>query len=69
MKERVHMISYIPSYIQNGNSNSLLIPLLTFLLFNMIVKGVQWLSGRVLHSRPRGCVFEPHQGHCVVSLS
>ena len=31
--------------------------------------GAQWLSGRVLDSRPRGCGFEPHRGHCVVSLS
>ena len=31
--------------------------------------GVQWLSGRVLNSRPRGRRFEPHQRHCVVSLS
>ena len=33
------------------------------------VKGAQWLSGRVLDSRPRGCGFESHQRHCVVSLS
>ena len=31
--------------------------------------GAQWLSGRVLDSRPRGCGFEPHQRHYVVSLS
>ena len=31
--------------------------------------GAQWLSGRVLDSRPRGRRFEPHRGHCVVSLS
>ena len=31
--------------------------------------GAQWLSGRVLDSRPRGCGFEPNQRHCVVSLS
>ena len=31
--------------------------------------GAQWLSGRVLDSRPKGCGFEPHQRHCVVSLS
>ena len=31
--------------------------------------GAQWLSGRVLDSRPRGRGFEPHRGHCVVSLS
>ena len=31
--------------------------------------GAQWLSGRVLDSRSRGCGFEPHQHHCIVSLS
>ena len=31
-------------------------------------KGGQWLSGRVLDSRPRGRGFEPHQRHCVVVL-
>ena len=29
----------------------------------------QWLSGRVLDSRPRGREFEPHRRHCVVSFS
>ena len=31
--------------------------------------GAQWLSGRVLDSRPKGSGFEPHWRHCVVSLS
>ena len=31
-------------------------------------QGAQWLSGRVLDSRPRGRGFEPHRRHCVVSL-
>ena len=31
--------------------------------------GAQWLSGRVLDSRPRGSRFEPHRRHCVASLS
>ena len=31
--------------------------------------GAQWLSGRVLDSRPRGRGFESHRRHCVVSLS
>ena len=31
--------------------------------------GAQWLSGRVLDLRPKGRGFEPHRGHCVVSLS
>ena len=31
-------------------------------------EGAQWLSGRVLDSRPRGRGFEPHRCHCVVVL-
>ena len=31
--------------------------------------GAQWLSGRVLDSRPKIHRFEPHLRHCVVSLS
>ena len=31
--------------------------------------GAQWLSGRVLDSRPRGCWLEPYRHHCFVSLS
>ena len=30
--------------------------------------GAQWLSGRVLDSRPKGRGFEPHPRHCVVVL-
>ena len=33
------------------------------------LEGAQWLSGRVLDSRPKGRGFEPHRHHCVVSLS
>ena len=36
--------------------------------FNCMSKGTQWLSGRVLDSRPRGRVFEPHGRHCIVVL-
>ena len=31
-------------------------------------EGAQWLSGRVLDSRPKGRGFEPHRRHCVVVL-
>ena len=31
-------------------------------------EGAQWLSGRVLDSRPRGRRFEPHRRHCIVVL-
>ena len=33
------------------------------------IRGAQWLSGRVLDSRPKGREFKPHLRHCVVSLS
>ena len=33
------------------------------------ISGAQWLSGRVLVSRSRGCRFESLRRHCVVSLS
>ena len=33
-----------------------------------ICMGAQWLSGRVLDSRPRGPGFKPHWRHCVLSL-
>ena len=33
------------------------------------LSGAQWLSGRVLDSRPKGRGFEPHRRYCVVSLS
>ena len=32
-------------------------------------KGDQWLSGRVLDSRPKGCGLEPHWLHCIVCLN
>ena len=34
----------------------------------ILLMGAQWLSGRVLDSRPRGGRFKPHQRHCVVVL-
>ena len=37
--------------------------------FTTPLQGAQWLSDRVLDSRPKGRGFEPHQCHCVVSLS
>ena len=32
-------------------------------------KEAQWLSGRVLDLRLRGCWFKPHELHCVVSMN
>ena len=46
---------------------------LLFVIFNYVFVtfpcgGAQWLSGRVLDSRPRGRGFEPHRRYCVVVL-
>ena len=38
-------------------------------LYSIQKLGAQWLSRRVLDSRPRGCMLEPHRCHCVVFLS
>ena len=35
----------------------------------ILEQGAQWLSSRVLDSRPGDSRFEPHRRHCVVSLS
>ena len=40
----------------------------SFNLTYIYKKGTQWLSGRVLDSRPKGRGFEPHRRHCVVVL-
>ena len=38
-----------------------------YIKVNHVIKGhFQWLSGRVLDSRPKGRGFEPHRRHCVV---
>ena len=39
-----------------------------FLTLSNQKSGAQWLSGRVLDSRPKGRWFEPHRRHCVVVL-
>ena len=46
-----------------------IIPPFLLLMDHLFRMGAQWLSGRVLDSRPKGRGFEPHQRHCVVSLS
>ena len=34
----------------------------------MQIKGAQWLSGRLLDSRPKGQGLEPQGRHCLVVL-
>ena len=40
----------------------------SYLKVNALNNGAQWLSGRVLDSRPRGRQLEPHRRHCIVVL-
>ena len=56
--------SYILSHIQKSVSNFHLCQ-----LFTIKVVRAQWLSVRMLNSRPKGRGFETHRRHCVVSLS
>ena len=57
----------------SGLIQILLIPITKINLFIKVhipsKMGAQWLSGRVLDSRPKGRGFEPHRRHCVVFLS
>ena len=39
-----------------------------FRFFFFFLEGAQWLSGRVLDSRPKGRGYKPHRRHCVVVL-
>ena len=39
-----------------------------YTILQELIEGAQWLSGRVLDSRPKGSGFEPHRRHCVVVL-
>ena len=38
------------------------------LLPYLYTKGAQWISGRVLDLRLKGCGFETHRRHCVVVI-
>ena len=54
----------------NCSADSITHLVITWLwILHSCVWAVQWLCGRVLDSKLRGCRFEPHRHHCVVSLS
>ena len=57
----------ITCYFLGGGSGPA-IPLWIRTLSQPRLRGVQWLSGRVLDSRPKGRGFEPHRRHCIVVL-
>ena len=64
---------YLVNLIGNGNDYLRPLHIINGILQSVIiflspVTGAQWLSGRVLDSRPKGRGFEPHRRHCVVVL-
>ena len=54
----MHFELHLPSYMFESLATDL----------QAHLQGAQWLSGRVLDSRPKGSGFEPHRRHCVVVL-
>ena len=56
----------ITCYFLGGSGPT--IPLWIRTLSQPRLRAVQWLSGRVLDSRPKGRGFEPHRRHCIVVL-
>ena len=66
----MYFITYLQFSFSFGNrSYASDIRIYMYGLRSIRLGGAQWLSGRVLDSRPRGRGFEPHRSHCVVSLS
>ena len=66
------LFAYIRSWCSNANQSvDELCHVAWGQTINDIYDNCVWrdLSGRVLVSRLRGCGFEPHQRHCIVSLS
>ena len=62
-------------YIHYVHSNTVILrplasnrPHMGNFLHDSFLGGAQWLSGRVLDSRPRGRGSGPHRHHCVVVL-
>ena len=56
-------------YFLNGSKNCMVATYnfgSVYIIYSM--QGAQWLSGRVLDSRPKGSWFQPHRRHCVVVL-
>ena len=48
--------------------STILYKILTATDLRFTFQGAQWVSGRVLDSRPRGRGFEPHRCHCIAVL-
>ena len=66
----IHHIFSIKQKIIFYTRSSIKYPLSVLFINKILIYmlGAQWLSGRVLDSRPKGSGFEPHQRHCVVVL-
>ena len=57
-----------PSAGPTGSRPQSVVNLIKVLKCMWFLLGAQWLSGRVLDSRPKGRGFEPHLRQCVVVL-
>ena len=80
--ERLVVLAHIRNTVAIGGTrfvyfirikNYLFQAFVDYLLYAMIslhtwLKGAQWLSGRVPVLELRGCGFEPHRHHCIVSM-
>ena len=65
----VYYIAMITRSTNDGKSVIVVrFTILQWSLAKPMMEGAQWLSGRVLDSRPKGSGFEPHRRHCVVVL-
>ena len=63
-----HVVINVIVSSQNGVPSFHMNQRVFFFFFFFFFMGAQWLSDRVLDSRPKGRGFEPHRRHCVVVL-
>ena len=69
MKFMFFQIKYCNSDILlKKNINFIYVVCFVAIILVIVLTWFQWLSGRVLDSRPKGSGFEPHRRHCVVVL-
>ena len=68
-RRQLTLVIIVSSVDLSQDSRDLVSEVIIFPFSTSIIVGGQWLSGRVLDSRPRGRGFEPHRRHFVVSLT
>ena len=69
---KLSIFSYLAinlTLVLGAQQKRLIEALIIYVLFIFTKRGNRWLSGRVLDMRLRGCGFEPHRRHCLVSMT